>query len=304
MKKMPASARICLIFMSLGVVSGAAALTGDKAAPKLEYHLDAGWPKLPNGMKLGGISAVASDSKGNIYLLHRLKPHILVFGSDGTFLRSWSGDFKTPHGLRIDKEGHLWIADMANHLVQKFKPDGTLLLKLGQKDKPGLGADQFNKPADVAVGKDGEIYVADGYGNSRIAQFAKDGKFLRDWGKKGKGAGEFNIPHVVVFDDQDRVVVGDRENSRVQIFDRTGKLLSQWTDTGAPYGLYLHQDRVYLADGRTGTIRVLDKTGKLLSRWDSGNAKVAPHWISVDAQGAIYVGFVSGSKIERWTLKS
>ena len=255
-------------------------------------------------MKLGGISAVAADSADNVYLLHRIKPHVLVFGSDGKFLRSWNADFKTPHGLRIDKDDNLWIADMANHLVQKFSPDGALLLKLGQKDKPGLAEDQFNKPADVAVGKDGEIYVADGYGNSRIAHFSKDGKFLRDWGKKGKGPSEFNIPHVVVFDDQDHVIVGDRENSRVQIFDRQGKLLSQWTDTGAPYGLYLHKDRVYLADGRKGTIRILDKQGKLLTSWDVGDAKNAPHWLSVDRQGTVYLGFVSGSKVEKWTLKS
>jgi DNA-binding beta-propeller fold protein YncE len=303
MKKLRPTVRFFLLVLSLGIVAGASALTGEKT-PKLEYRLVADWPKLPEGMKLGGISAVASDSKDNVYLLHRIKPHVLVFGSDGKFVRSWNADFKTPHGLRIDRNDNLWIADMANHLVQKFSSDGALLLKLGQKDKPGLANDKFNKPADVAVGKDGEIYIADGYGNSRIAQFAKDGKFLRDWGKKGKAPGDFNIPHVVVFDDQERVIVGDRENSRVQIFDRQGKLLSEWKDTGAPYGLYLHKDRVYLADGVKGTIRVLDTAGKLLTRWDTGDATNTPHWLSVDRLGAVYVGFVSGNKVEKWVVKS
>jgi DNA-binding beta-propeller fold protein YncE len=306
MKKLRPTLRFFLLVLSIAAIAisaGASALTGEKS-PKLEYRLSADWPKLPEGMKLGGISAVASDSKDNVYLLQRIKPHVLVFGSDGKFVRSWNGDFKTPHGLRIDKDDNLWIADMANHLVQKFSPDGVLLLKLGQKDKPGLAEDQFNKPADAAVAKNGDIYVADGYGNSRVAQFDKTGKFLRDWGKKGKGPSEFNIPHVVVLDDQERVIVGDRENARVQIFDRQGKLLSQWKDTGAPYGLYLHKDRVYLADGKSGVIRILDKDGKLLTRWDAGDAKNAPHWLSVDRFGTIYVGFVSGSKVEKWVVKS
>jgi DNA-binding beta-propeller fold protein YncE len=295
--------RLFVFVLSIGIVAGASALTGEKKA-KLDYKLVADWPQLPEGMKLGGISAVASDSKDNVYVLHRIKPHVLVFGSDGKFLRSWSADFKTPHGLRIDADDNLWIADMANHIVQKFKSDGTLLLKLGQKDRPGLGEEQFNKPADAAVGAGGDIYVADGYGNSRIAQFDKTGKFLRDWGKKGKGAAEFNIPHVVVCDDKERVIVGDRENARVQIFDRAGKFLEQWPDTGAPYGLCLAKDRVFLADGKTGTIRVLDRSGKLLHRWDTGDAKNTPHWISTDRKGAVYIGFVSGNKVEKWALKS
>ncbi len=303
MQKLGPTLRFVLLCLSLGIIAGATALTGEKSRPKLEYQLVANWPNLPAGMKLGGISAVASDSKDNIYLLHRLKPYVLVLDKDGKLVRSFDGDFKTPHGLRIDKDDNLWIADMANHLVQKFAPDGKLLLSLGMKDKPGLADDQFNKPADAFVGPDGEIYVADGYGNSRIAKFSQDGKFVKDWGKKGKGASEFNIPHVVFLDEGNRVVVGDRENLRVQIFDRAGKLLDEWKDTGAPYGLAIHKDRVYLADGRKGTIRVYDKNGKILTRWETAEAKATPHWIHVDRQGAVYIGFVSGSKVQKWVSK-
>jgi DNA-binding beta-propeller fold protein YncE len=278
-------------------------LTGEKAPP-LEFRQVADWPTLPANVKLGGISAVATDSKDNVFLLQRIKPFVLVFDRDGKFLRSWNGDFKTPHGLRFDKDDNLWIADMANHLVQKFTPEGKLLLKLGQKDQPGIGADKFNKPADVAVGPAGELYVADGYGNSRIAEFTADGKFVKDWGKKGKAPSEFNIPHVVMLDKNQRIVVGDRENLRVQRFDPKGEFLDQWKDTGSPYGLYLHQDRVYLADGRTGTIRVLDNQGKLLARWEAGAGKKdTPHWISVDNKGAVYVGFVTGKKVQKWVMK-
>lgn len=304
MKKHRPSLRLFLLLLSVAIVVATTALTGEKTGPKLEYQLVADWPTLPDGLKLDGISGSATDAKDNVFLLHRSKPHVLVFDLAGKFLRSWNGDFKTPHGLRIDTAGNVWIADMANHLVQKFSPDGKLLLKLGQKDKPGLAADQFNKPADVAVGPDGEIYVADGYGNSRIAKFAKDGKFIQGWGMKGKRPSEFVIPHVVFLDSANRVVVGDRENLRVQIFDRDGKFLELWKDTGAPYGLYLAKDRVYLADGRSGTIRILDKQGKLLTRWETkDDSKDTPHWINVDSTGAIYVGFVSGKKVQKWALK-
>src|SRR5438128_9822879 len=159
MQKLSPTVRIALGLVALAVVAGATALTGEKAGPKLEFQLVANWPTLPAGMKLGGISAVATDSKDNVYLLHRLKPFVLVFDKDGKFLRSWNGDFKTPHGLRIDADGNVWIADMANHLVQKFSADGKLLLSMGMKDKPGLAGDQFNKPADAFVGPDGEVYV-------------------------------------------------------------------------------------------------------------------------------------------------
>jgi DNA-binding beta-propeller fold protein YncE len=304
MKALRPIMRLLLLLLSVGIVVATTALTGEKLGPKLEYQLVANWPMLPEGMQFDGISAAATDSKDNVYLLHRVKPYVMVFDKDGKFQRSWNGAFKTPHGLRIDTGGNVWIADMANHLVQKFSPNGKLLLTLGQKDKPGLAADQFNKPADVAIGPDGEIYVADGYGNSRIAKFSNDGKFVQDWGKKGKGPSQFNIPHVVFLDSSNRVLVGDRENLRVQIFDRDGKLLEQWKDTGAPYGLYVSKDRIYLADGRTGTIRILDKQGKLLTSWETKDGtKATPHWINVDSKGAVYVGFVSGNKVQKWVMK-
>ena len=107
----------------------------------------------------------------------------------------------------------------------------------------------------------------------------------------------------VFLDGDKRVFVGDRENKRIQIFDRDGKLLDTWKDAGYPYGLYLHKDRVYLADGRTGAIRILDKRGKLLARWETKVGEQTPHWINVDRQDAVYIGFVAGNKVQKWVLK-
>jgi len=304
MKKMRPSLRFFLLLLAIAIVAGTTALTQEKTGPKLEFQLVEGWPRLPEGMKLNGISAVASDSKDNVYLLHRVKPYVIVLDKDGKQVRSWNGNFTTPHGMRIDKDDNVWIADMANHLVQKFTPEGKLLLTLGTKNKAGLAADLFNQPADAFVGPEGEIYVADGYGNSRVAKFTAEGKFIKDWGMKGKKPAEFRIPHVVFLDAENRLLVGDRENQRVQIFDRAGKLLEEWNDTGAPYGLAVHKERVYLADGRKGTIRVLDMKGKLLTSWNAGTKKDTPHWMHVDRQGAVYIGFVSGNKVQKWMAKS
>lgn len=291
--------RVLLLAASFALIAGATTFSGEKG-PTYRQIPDAF--TLPGGITFGGISGLGVDSKDNVFVLQRSKPYVLVLDKEGKFVRSWNGDFKTPHGLRVDKDDNVWIADMANHLVQKFTPEGKLLLSLGMKDKAALGDAHFNKPADVSVGPDGDIFVADGYGNSRIAKFAAGGMFLKDWGKRGKADGEFNIPHAVFWDPAGKLYVGDRENARVQIFDRNGKHEATWKDTGHPYGLYRHADKTYLADGRSGDLRILDKDGKLLTKWKSNEGtKDVPHWLCVDSRGVIYVGFVTGKKLQKWT---
>src|SRR5271156_4272454 len=144
----------CLILSaSLLLIAGAAWLApsadADKALP--QYQVVAGWLKLPEGSKLGGVTGVASDALYRVYLFHRGKQPIMVFDRDGKFLRSWGdAQVKTAHGLRIDGEGNVWTTDIGNQLVIKYSPEGKVLLMLGKKDQPGDGTDQFNKPADVA----------------------------------------------------------------------------------------------------------------------------------------------------------
>ena len=179
----------CLVFTTSLMLLAAVVLLAP-SADSGKYQPVSGWPQLPAGMKLGPVSAVATDSADRVYVFHRGKRPILVFDKDGKFLRSWGDDLvKTAHGLRIDHDDNVWITDIGNHLVMKFDPDGKLLLTLGKKDQPGDGPDQFNKPTDVAVAPTGEFYVSDGYGNSRVVKFSKDGKYLKEWGKKGTGEG-------------------------------------------------------------------------------------------------------------------
>jgi DNA-binding beta-propeller fold protein YncE len=295
----------------VGLLGGAALLAPstdkDRAVPRYEAVAD--WPWVPKGVKLGPVSGVATDSADRVYVFHRGKQPILVFDKDGKFLRSWGDDLvKTAHGLRIDRDGNVWITDIGNHTVTKFDPQGKVLLTLGKKDQPGDGPDQFNKPTDIAVAASGDIYVSDGYGNSRVVKFSKDGKYLKEWGKKGTGEGEFNLPHAIVLDARGRVYVGDRENNRVQIFDGDGKYLGQWKESGAPYGLFLTPaGRMLIADGRAFAVTVLNEEGKKIGQWGekgSGPGQFGgPHWVCADSKGTVYVGDTGSKRVLKFAAR-
>jgi DNA-binding beta-propeller fold protein YncE len=212
---------------------------------------------------------------------------------------------KTAHGLRIDLEGNVWTTDIGTHQVVKYNPFGKVLLTLGTKNKPGDSHDRFNMPADVAVSPAGDIYVADGYGNSRVVKFSRTGKYVTEWGKKGKAPGEFHLVHAIFLDGKGRVYVGDRENDRIQIFDTDGKYLDQWRECGAPFGLFLQNGaRMLVADGRGNEVRILDLRGKLLARFgqkgDEAGQFVLPHGICADSQGAIYVAEGDGKRPQKF----
>src|SRR5436190_15243210 len=191
------------------------------------YRVEPGWPagarEAPD-YGTAAVSALTTDRDGRVYVFQRATHPLLVFDRDGKYLRAWgAGLFTNPHGCRIDPEGNLWLTDNSDHRVMKFTTDGKLLASFGVKNEPGEDAAHFNRPADVAFGPEGDIYIADGYGNSRVVRLSHDGKFLGAWGKKGTGEGEFNLPHSVAVDAQGRVYVADRENARIQVFTPEGK---------------------------------------------------------------------------------
>lgn len=220
------------------------------------------------------------------------------YDEHGAFLRSiGEGLFTHPHGLRIDDDDKLWTTDDGSHLVLKQSSAGRVLLVLGRKDVAAESDWLFNQPTDVAFWKNGEVYVADGYGNSRVVQFDREGKFLKAWGKYGTGPGEFNLPHTVAVDSQGKVYVGDRENKRVQIFDAEGNFLTEWTGIGYPYGLFIATDQhVWMIDGCYDRIIELDQSGKILGA--VGEPGHAPgqlawgHFMAVGKDGKIYVADV------------
>jgi len=275
------------------------------------YHPVKDWPQLPAQSKFGDVIAVATDAADRVYVFHRGKQPIMVFDRDGKFQRAWGDDrVDTAHGLRIDSAGNVWITDIGTHQVTKFNSNGKVLLTLGKKDEPGEGQDQFNEPADVAIAPSGEIYVADGYGNSRVVKFAKDGKYLKEWGKRGEGPqagpGQFHVPHSICFD-SGQVYVADRQNYRIQIFDAEGQYLTEWRDGGMPFGLTFIGERLFVADGAQNWITVFDKGGKALGRFGSdgtgpGQFRMA-HAMCADSQGAIYVADALFGRVQKFEKK-
>lgn len=270
---------------------------------------------MPDGFKFGRVSAVSTSADGTeVFVFQRgaKAPAIVVYDAKGKYLRSWGRDgaksmFGNPHGMRIAPDGTLWVTDNGDHQVFQFTRDGKLLRTLGVKGKPGATPDTFNRPTDIAFGLDGSVYVSDGYGNSRVVKFSKDGKYLLDWGKRGTGPGEFNTPHSIGVDGKGRVYVSDRENNRIQVFDANGKFLKQWDHLGATQNLFVtpsqelwiitHRNNIenITYDTLAGRIMKLDlETGKVLGAMESPG-----HWLHVTRAGEIYIGSLTGN-VFRW----
>lgn len=270
------------------------------AQSNAKYEVSTTWAALPSGTQWGETSSVTSDAKGNILVLRRVDPAFFVFNPQGKLMKSWGeGLFKWAHGIRVDRDGFIWATDGQDNLVYKFTMDGQVLLKLGQK---GVAGDNnspgtFNRPTDVAVAANGDFFVSDGYGNSRVVKFSKDGKFIKIiGGTKGAEPGQFNLPHSVVIDSRGRLLVGDRQNARVQIFDQNGKFLEMWAGLGKPYGLYIAKDdTLYVGDADGGTITIA-KNGKPV---DVIRDLGRPHWVTLDPGGAIYMADVRAQMVKK-----
>ena len=285
------------------------------------YQVVHGWPQLPDGFALGQVSGVGVDSHNHVWVFHRGDRPILCFdGDSGRILASWGdGMFTTPHGLSVDHRDNVWVTDVGNHQVFKFSHGGELLMTVGAKGVPGLDGTHFNRPTDVVVAPGGEFYVSDGYGNSRVAKFGPDGKFLMDWGSKGDQPGQFDLPHGIALDQQGRIYVADRSNNRVQVFDGNGKFLTLWKgpELGRPWGLTVgHDGYLYVVDGGDlkpkppdrGRIVKLDLQGKILEQFGSfGSYDGQFYWahdVAVARSGEVYVSDVHlGMRVQKFVRK-
>lgn len=334
-------ALIILLFVSVGGVGSA------QQQSLQPYEVTHGWPQLPDGRILGQATGVDVDSKGNVFVFHRARrfwstesapalipdPTIEMFeGVSGKHLRSWGANlFVMPHGLTIDSQDNVWVTDVRLHQVFKFSPDGKLLLTLGEARVPGTDRMHFDQPTDVAVLPNGSFYVSDGYGNARVVKFNAAGRYQLEWGRKGTGPGEFDLPHAIDVDSRGHVYVADRANGRIQVFDGSGRFFAQWrsADLGRPFSIAISGDRAVVVDGgdqsvcsvdpfqagssecgrldRSGGAEV-DMSGRVVTRFGrfgnyDGQFRVA-HDVAVANDGSIFVVDVGGQRVQRFIRQS
>lgn len=266
-----------------------------------EPFVSRGFVKFPAEIEVGAVSAVAVDKEDNVYVLQRGKEPLLMFDKEGKFIRAWGESlFKGPHGLRVDKDGHIWTTDNGNHVLRKFGREGMLLATLGTEGKPGGGESAFRAPDDLVFDSHGNLYVADS-GNSRIVKLTAEGKFLLQWGSKGQKSGQFATAHSLAIDAKDRLYVGDRGNKRIQLFDTQGKHLANWDGFGNPFGLVIVGDELLASEGDIHKIFHLSlKDGRITASWGTPDTLQLPHLMARDSRGTLYVAEVNGKRVQKF----
>ena len=262
------------------------------------YEHQPEWPRLPVGQRFQGISGVAVDSRDRVYVFQRQGPPVLVFDPDGNPLDAWERKEGTPadaHHIHVGPDDTVYLVDRDAHQILKYSPDGEFQDSIGTRNRPALQA-PFNHPADVCVAPSGELFVADGYGNSSIHRFAADGTFIASFGKPGREPGEFLVPHSIRVSADNRVYVADRENNRVQVFGVSGEFLDQWTDFKCPMGIHIDADQTVYVTDQIPRISILTLDGELLAR---GRTFEYAHQVYTDSQGNIYGADTSNQRVQK-----
>ncbi len=269
---------------------------------KYTYEIVEGWGSLPEGWELGQ-TAIVTDSLDRVYLFNRSDHPLIVLDREGHFLTSWGeGVLTDAHGMYIDSDDNIYLPVKNNHVVLKYDSQGNLLMTLGTRDQPSdtgwsgnisdtvqRAAGPFNRPTDVALTPEGDMYISDGYGNARVHKFTAGGELLFSWGEPGKTEqGEFHVPHGVWVHTDRRVFVADRENNRIQIFDPDGNFLTEWRGFSRPCDIYIDQDEVLFIPELDAFMSVVSIEGEVLARW-LGPADAGAHAIWLDSRGDLYI---------------
>jgi len=320
------------VLASFGLALGQPAPRLASNAPNPGYQEVPDWPAqlmnaagAPAPWNFIQVSGVAIDSRGHILVLHRGAHPLMEFESNGKLVRSWDNilfsegkvaaiappyrvlghsaysavygpagcDSCGAHSVRVDPEHNVWAIDATGQVIYKMDPQGKILMKLGEKGVAGAGHNTFNLPTDVGFAPNGDFYVTDGYAGARVVKFSHDGKYLLEWGSRGKGPGQFELPHNVVVDTQGRVYVTDRENRRIEVFDANGKFLAQWPTVEGVSGLFLTKDQHLWAGGV-----LLNLQGEVVGKLPNATAS-GGHGVAVSDSGDVYLAQLDG-KVQKF----
>jgi len=300
------------------------------------YEAVEGWAKIPHGTWLREATSVAVDSEDKVYVFNRGNVPMLIFDAEGNLINQWGNkspysgmtsitdpygitrkvwqgvDYVWPHSVRADHENNLWLVDVHSHTITKTDKQGNVLLKIGTGEASvEQGGEPFNKPTDVAISSaNGDVFVSDGYGNSKIHRFDKDGNHILSWGESGADDAQFSLPHNLALLDNDKVVVCDRENHRVQMFTTDGEFIRSWHAHKAVAVTIGSNNEILVAEQGPPPVQfgvpnlghrvsIFSETGVLINRigrdlpGESPDQFLWPHSIAVDSTGSIYVAEVS-----------
>ena len=351
-----------LHFLAL-LLFAAPELSAQQRVPEIPFEASVDFLKLPAGMNFGEVAGVTIDARRHLYVFSRTGSRSTVhgasasqlfeFGPDGAFIREIGKDlygFAFAHTVRVDANGNLWATDEGTNMVIELDPAGRVVMVLGRRPEaveaptpepapgtpplPGWGT--FNRPTDVTWDRDGNIFVADGYNNSRVVKIDKHGRWLKAWGERGTNPGQFNILHSIASDDAGNIYVADRTNRRIQVFDHDGAFLRQFTIdvpydrdpnvmvgavpragdnplavSGAPWAICItpgpHQV-LYSADAVPGRIYKLSLDGRVLGVL--GEAGKEPkqfgwiHEIACPSENELYIAELLNWRVQRLTLNA
>jgi DNA-binding beta-propeller fold protein YncE len=343
-----------LLFVVVALIA-ASPLFAQNAIPQIPYDSAPNFLKLPDGLYLGEAVGVATNSKGHVFVYSRSGSPRVTMGTNRAFVRSAARLFEFDqtgkyvreigqglygfvfaHAVRVDRQDNIWVIDEGSNMVIKFDPDGRVIMTLGRKPEAinvptpaasaaggrggpvgvGIPGDNFNRPTDVAFDSAGNIYVSDGYGNSRVAKFDKNGRFIKSWGSRGTEPGQFNIAHTIAIDAQNNIYVGDRENKRIQVFDTEGTFKTQFTNAGAPYAIcitpgprqFLYTSNSNPSTGmENGEIYKMTLDGKILGKFGTAGKLLKEfgtvHEMDCRSENELYVGEITNWRIQKLILK-
>jgi DNA-binding beta-propeller fold protein YncE len=339
---------LVVIFLPL-----ASSVFAQTSVPQIPYESAPNLLKLPEHIYLGEAAGVATNSKGHIFVYTRTGSMKVTMGTARPFARGFArlfefdqnGDyvrelgqglyaFTFAHAVRIDPEDNIWVVDEGSDMVINFSPEGRVVMTLGRKpeslvvpaptreeatDRPVLpGFDNyifFNRPTDVAWDAAGNIFVADGYGNSRVVKFDKHGKFIKTWGSRGNAPGQFHTVHTIAVDAKGNVFVGDRENHRIQVFDNDGNFKTQYLNVGDPWAIcitpgphqYLYSSNSNDTDAMDkGEIYKMEVDGTILGKFGKAGKQLkdfgSVHEIDCRKDDELWVGELTNWRVQKLTL--
>jgi DNA-binding beta-propeller fold protein YncE len=320
---------VAMVLISVFSHNAGAQTPDDFPGNDVRCVVDPSWPQKPESFTWGAMSGVTVDAEDRVYIFNRSEPTVQVYERDGALVRSWStANPSGTHHIKLDPDGNVWLADFRSHVVQKYSPDGKLLLTLGEAGQPGCDESHFAGPTDMAFLPNGEVFISDGYGNRRVVHCDKQGRFVKAWGEEGSGPGQFALPHAIAIDSTKRLYVADRNNARIQVFDTEGRLLAVWDDLLMPWGFAVTEsDEIWVC----GSSRVkhpsgegwvitpppdqllmkLNRAGEVLLRVPLDMTATAPgkpgevdwvHAVAADSKGNIYLGDIQGKRIQKFSL--